>query len=69
MKNDLCIELATKHNSRIYFTEKCGCKSKYKIQYELKGKLIEKTLCKRHLKSVTAWLERINVQYEIKDTI
>lgn len=58
-----CVELTEKKKRFYYITDKCGCKSKYGIQYELNGKIVKKTLCGRHFKSVTSWLEKINVKY------
>lgn len=58
-----CCEIARKKRGFIYVNEECGNKANYTITYMLNGKLTIKTLCKRHLKSVTAWLERIKITY------
>ena len=58
-----CCEIATKKRGFIYVDEECGNKAKIEIEYTLNGKLVRKQLCMKHYKSVTAWLDRINVSY------
>ena len=58
-----CCEIATKKRGFIYVDEECGNKAKIEVEYTLNGKLVRKQLCMKHYKSVTAWLDRINVSY------
>ena len=59
-----CCEITTKKCGFIYVDEECGNKAKNEVEYTLNGKLVRKQLCMRHYKSVTAWLDRINVSYK-----
>ena len=62
-----CTEICEKKSERAYryYDEECGRKAYYHITYMLSnGKSYNKLLCNRHLKSVTAWLDRIKVPYK-----
>lgn len=70
-----CSEIATKkrksgihpESPSMYVYERCGCRASYAIRYNcpMADRSIVKTLCKRHYKSVVAWLDRIKVEHEI----
>lgn len=62
-----CNQIATKKNRLVYYDAPCGVKAKYKLTYVLGGKEVVKTVCKKHLNSNTAWLDRINVKYNVEE--
>lgn len=64
--NCKCSEIVEKKKKFIYVNEECGNKASFEIKYTLfNNQQAHKTLCKRHYKSVTAWLNRIGCEYSI----
>lgn len=60
-----CEELIEKKKKMYYVDEPCGCRASYKIRYEIRGKERNKYLCKRHMKSITNWLNRIEIKFTL----
>jgi len=71
MSEAKCNQMVSKKITNIFvysIDEECGCNAKHEIEYTLpNGNLFNKTVCKRHLKSNIAWLDRIKVKYITKD--
>jgi len=65
-----CNQVANKKTKKIPFiiySDICGCNATIEIEYELNGKTINKTVCKKHYNSNLKWLNKINVLVKIKN--